>query len=88
MTNKLFTKAKTVDPYGNKITVYRSVDGKLAVELSYDLTGGYWWVKVKTINGPGNDGALNLPDMACRTLSAIFVAIDNENDKKKLKPKK
>ncbi len=83
MKAKLFTKAVTTSAYGKKITVYRSIDAKISVELMTDLDGEYWWTKVKQVNGVGKDGAFNLPDSQCLALVAIFKSIARENWKAK-----
>jgi hypothetical protein len=81
MADRPFTRVEDTDAYGKPITIYRSLDSKLTVELQYPLDGGYWWTKVKHVYGHGNDGAFNFPDKACMVLAAIFKDIDRRNKK-------
>lgn len=73
-----YTKSDTINAYGTPITVYRTIDGKVGVEVYHTGAKGYWWVKLKTIYGVGGDGALNLPDDHCLALADMFRAIHKE----------
>lgn len=78
---KLFTKVKTKNYFGKDVTIYRSIDAKVTIELQKPLDGGYWWTKFTQKYGPGNDGAINLPDSQCLAIAAIFRDIERENKK-------
>lgn len=81
MTKQLFTSIETVNAYDHPVTVYRSADGKLEVTVyDQDKDGtpfeeGYWWIKLKTRGGPGNDEALNLSREHCEVLEEILKSI-------------
>lgn len=70
---------KVTDMLGHKWTVYMTLDMKVQVELFEDLNGGYWWTKLKTKWGAGDDGAFNLQREQCVAIAEIYKTIGQNN---------
>jgi hypothetical protein len=76
MSNRL-QFVDTKDSYDHDTRVYRTEDGKVSVNV-YGL-GDYYWIKLKTVHGPGRDGALNLTKTSVQELMKIFRHIDKNS---------
>lgn len=73
--SKYYVKNEYIDIYGLKVTKYNALSMQFVVELHHDEFGTPIFTKIKTKNGAGNDGALNIGLLDSKTMEAIYIDI-------------